>query len=157
MLPAFPRCFITNRMFTALPRAPRGAAQRGELLEAPRIRVVPVQVRPGLEHRVPIGLRPAHRVRQMRSDVASRHQRQRRGAVDRRHEVPRQHQHRKSVRVEGLERPVRHEAQMAEQRPVEHRSKPGLAEQVDHLIEADAVANLHIELWRAEPDRCRCP
>ena len=34
---------------------------------------------------------------------------------------------------------------MAEERPVEHRSEPGLAEQADHLIEPDAVAHLHIE------------
>src|SRR6187200_180881 len=102
-------------------------------------------MQPGLEHGVPMNLWPAERVRQVRGHIVPRNQRQGCGAINRRHKILRQHQNRNGVRVECLEGPVRHNPEMAEERPVEHRSEPGLAEQADHLMELNAVEHLYIK------------
>ena len=100
---------------------------------------------PGLQHRFPVGFRPAQASVKMRGDIVARHQPQSCGAIDRCHKIPGQHQHGDGVGIECFERPVRHEAQMSEERAVKHRREPGLSEKVDDVIEADAVSYLDFE------------
>ena len=129
--------------------APAGARSLGELAEFLKsllIGVVTGKMRAGLQHRVPVDFRTVQCIRQVRGHVVARHQLECRLAIDCRNKIARQHQHRKRVRIECFKGPVRHKAEVPEQRPVKHRSETGLSEQADDLVEANAVTNLHVEL-----------
>ncbi len=76
------------------------------------------------------------------------HELQGRAPVDRFDEVSRQHQDGNAVGVEGLEGAVRHETQLTEEWPVQDRRETTLADEIDDLVEADALPDLNAQVGK---------